>query len=125
MIYKKINVLRRLNYFSPTKEKISNISNSKINSVTNKRTQNDDSSDNFYPKLFIKNEIIKYFKKSNENKFQTKIGFYKTGKNKLLTERNFSFYNNLKNLPKINKSASQQCLDKSNKKTSDNSQFNL
>ena len=97
-IYKKYNVLRRFNYFTPTKEKISNISNSRINSVTNKRVPNDDSGDNFYPKLFIRNEIIKNFKKDN------------------------------KNLPKINKSVSQQSLDKlkmENKKTSSNSQFNL
>lgn len=127
-IYKKINVLRRINYFTPTKEKISNISNSRINSFTNKRMPNDDSGDNFYPKLFIKNEIIKNFKKDNENKYLTKIGFYKNGKNKFLIERNLSLYNNIKNLPKINKSVSQLNFDKlrmENKKTSSNSQFNL
>jgi hypothetical protein len=127
-IYKKINVLRRINYFTPTKEKISNISNSRINSFTNKRMPNDDSGDNFYPKLFIKNEIIKNFKKDNENKYLTKIGFYKNGKNKFLIERNLSLYNNIKNLPKINKSVSQLNFDKlrmENKKTSSSSQFNL
>ena len=108
--------------------KISNISNSRINSFTNKRMPNDDSGDNFYPKLFIRNEIIKNFKKDNENKYLTKIGFYKNGKNKFLIERNLSLYNNIKNLPKINKSVSQLNFDKlrmENKKTSSNSQFNL
>jgi hypothetical protein len=127
-IYKKNNVLKRFNYFTPTREKISNISNSRINSVTNKKVPNDDSGDNFYPKLFIKNEINKNFKKNKENKFYTKNGFYKIGKNKLLIERNLSSYNNIKNLPKINKSVSQQSLYKlrmENKKTSSRSQFNL
>ena len=89
---------------------------------------NDDSGDNFYPKLFIRNEIIKNFRKDNENKYLTKIGFYKNGKNKFLIERNLSLYNNIKNLPKINKSVSQLNFDKlrmENKKTSSSSQFNL
>ena len=127
-INKKINILRRFNYFSPIKEKISNISNSRISSVTNRKVRNDNSGDNLYPKLFIRNELFKNYNKDNENMFHTKIRFYKNKRNKILFERNLSFHNNIKKLPKINKSVSQQSFDKlklENKKTSNYSQLYL
>ena len=126
-INKKINIFRRFNYFSPIKEKISNISNSRISSVTNKRVPNDDSGDNLYPKLCIRNELFKNYNKDNKNKFLTKIRFYKNKKNNILIERNLSFHNKIKNLPKINKSVSQQSFDRlkmENKKAINYSQLN-